>query len=234
VGEGAKRVQPVSCRVIAEYGIVMIPKHPFRLAVLLSGGGTTMQNLAETITRGELAAQVAVVISSRSDAYGLVRAAKLGLPCHTVERKSYRTTDAFSDPIWKLIREAGADLVCLAGFLSLLTIPEDYAWRVVNIHPALLPSFGGPGMFGHHVHEAVLAAGCKVSGCTVHFCDRRYDAGAIIAQRTCPVLDDDTPQILAARVFEQECLAYPEAVGLIAAGRVEVLGPRTRVLPTPQ
>jgi formyltetrahydrofolate-dependent phosphoribosylglycinamide formyltransferase len=190
-----------------------------------------MQNLVETIRRGELAAEVSIVISSRADAYGLVRAANLGLNGLTVERKNYRTIDAFSVPIWRLVREAQVDLVCLAGFLSLLTIPEDYAGRVVNIHPALLPSFGGPGMFGHHVHEAVLAAGCKVSGCTVHFCDRQYDAGPIIVQRTCPVLDDDAPETLAARVFEQECLAYPEAVRLIAAGRVEVRGHRARVLP---
>jgi folate-dependent phosphoribosylglycinamide formyltransferase PurN len=115
-----------------------------------------------------------------------------------------------------------ADLVCLAGFLFLWRIPEPFIGRVINIHPALLPEFGGKGMYGHHVHEAVLTAGRKESGCTVHFCDNQYDHGPIILQRRVPVLPGDTPDILAARVFEQECIAYPQAVQLIAEGRVRL------------
>ena len=209
----------------------MTTKEPIRVAVLLSGGGRTLQNLAECIDRGELHARISTVIAARPDVFGVVRAQRLGRPCQVVERKRCRSTQEFSALIWEQVNRAGADLVCLAGFLYLLSIPEDFAQRVVNIHPALLPSFGGAGMFGHHVHEAVLAAGCKVSGCTVHFCDPSYDTGAIIVQRTCPVLEDDTPETLAAHVFEQECLAYPEAVSLIAVGRIKLEGRRTRVLP---
>jgi folate-dependent phosphoribosylglycinamide formyltransferase PurN len=116
------------------------------------------------------------------------------------------------------------DLVVQGGWLCLWKIPPRYENRVMNIHPALLPCFGGQGMWGHHVHEAVLAAGCKVSGCTVHFCTNEYDKGPIIVQRTCPVADDDTPDTLAERVFEQECIAYPQAIRWFAEGRLRVEG----------
>lgn len=203
------------------------PRPPIRLAVLVSGGGTTLQNLAECIAQGRLNAQIAVVIVSNPDAYGLVRAKNLDLPAVVVSRQACNSPAEFSDIVFAHIRRADAQLVCLAGFLSLLVIPDDFAQRVINIHPALLPSFGGKGMHGHHVHEAVLAAGCKVSGCTVHFADQTYDTGAIIVQRCCPVLENDTPETLAKRVFEQECLAYPEAIRLIAESRVKVAGRRT-------
>lgn len=206
---------------------------PIRLAVLLSGGGTTMVNLADRIAGGTLHAKINVVIASNDKAQGIQRAAELKLPNYVVPRKAYDSTDAFSEQVFGLIRDAGADLVCLAGFLSLLTIPDDFAGKVINIHPALLPAFGGKGMHGRHVHEAVLEHGCKVSGCTVHFADQTYDTGPIIAQRACPVLDDDTPDTLAARVFEQECEAYPEAIGLIASGRLKLDGRRTRLETTP-
>lgn len=193
------------------------PQHkPIRLAVLLSGGGTTLANLAGKIQAGDLQAEVAVAISSNPKAYEKLLAKNLGIPAHLVARKDHTDTAAFSEAVFRIIREANADLVCLAGFLSLLNIPDSYAYRVLNIHPALLPAFGGKGMYGHHVHEAVLQAGCKVSGCTVHFADQTYDTGPILVQRTCPVLPDDTPDTLAARVFEQECQAYPEAIKLIA------------------
>lgn len=225
----------------------LMPRHdPIRLAVLISGGGTTLQNLYDRIRTGQLRAQIAAVICSNQTAYEKVRARNLGLPIHLVNRKDYpkagtgersgqepdrKGQDGFSDAIWRLIRDADTDLVCLAGFLSLIAIPDDYAHRVLNIHPALLPAFGGRGMHGRHVHEAVLAAGCKVSGCTVHFADQTYDTGPILVQRTCAVLEDDTAETLAARVFEQECLAYPEAIQLVAQGRVIVVGRRTRILP---
>ena len=197
------------------------------MAVLLSGSGRTLQNLANLAGAGDLAIEIPLVISSTPDVLGLERARNLGIPATTIVRKAFPSRDAFADAMWAEIRASGAELVCLAGYLSLLPIPDDYRWKVVNIHPALLPSFGGRGMFGHHVHEAVLAAGCKVTGCTVHFCDQAYDTGPIISQRTCPVFDDDTPDVLAARVFEQECLAYPEALQWLADGRVEVTPGRT-------
>ena len=190
-----------------------------------------MQNLTDSIGRGDLSAEIAVVIASNTKAYGLERAKGLGLPAHVVSAKDHANPEAASAEVFDLIRQAGADLVCLAGYMNLLTIPDDFAGRVINIHPALLPSFGGKSMYGQRVHEAVLAAGCKVSGCTVHYCDQTYDTGPIIVQRTCPVLDDDTSYTLAKRVFEQECIAYPEAIGLIAQGRVRVEGARARISP---
>lgn len=206
---------------------------PIRLAVLISGGGTTMQNLADLIDAGELKARISVVVSSNDNARGLERANNLKLPSFVVPRKGYDDVQAFSEDVFRLVRDARADLVCLAGFLSLLEIPEDYHHRVLNIHPALLPAFGGQGMYGRHVHQAVLDAGCKVSGCTVHFADNEYDRGPILIQRPCPVAEDDTPATLAARVAEQEKLAYPEAIRLIAAGRVTIEAGRTRIAPAP-
>ena len=174
-----------------------------------------MVNLAQAIARGELDARIALVIASRPDATGIEKARSLGLPVHIVSRKEYTSVEEFSDAVWSQVRLANVDLVCLAGFLSLLRIPRDFDGRVINIHPALLPRYGGKGMYGHHVHEAVLATGEKESGCTVHVCDNEYDRGEILIQRRCPVLPGDTPDTLAARVFEQECLAYPEAIRAI-------------------
>ena len=206
---------------------------PLRIAALISGGGTTVQNVAEAIQAGTLNASIVTVISSRPGVKGLERARNLNLPTQVVNRKDYADVEAFSSAIWDIVREVRADLVCLMGFLSLINIPDDYAERVVNIHPALLPNFGGHGLYGHHVHEAVLAAGCKVSGCTVHFADQTYDTGPIIVQRACPVLDDDTPDSLAARVFAEERKAYVEVLQLLSTGRVERHGTRVRILPSP-
>jgi len=203
---------------------------PIRLGVLLSGGGRTLLNFLEQIRAGTLPAEVAVVIASR-ECKGAERARNAGLETHVVPYKRMADVQAYSDRIVELLDAAQAELVCLAGFLSLWRIPDRYAGRVINIHPALLPRFGGQGMFGHHVHEAVLAAGCKVSGCTVHFVTNEYDAGPIIVQRCVPVLEGDTPDTLAARVFEQECLAYPEAIRLFAAGRLRIEGNVVRVAP---
>ena len=198
--------------------------------MLLSGGGRTLENLAGHIAQGQLDAVIRVVISSRPEAYELQRAAKLAIPRHVVARKAHGDVAAHSAAVFEILRRFEVDLVCQAGWLSMLRIPDDFLGRIINIHPALLPSFGGTGMYGAHVHEAVLAAGCKVSGVTVHFADQTYDTGPIILQRCCPVREDDTPETLAARVFEQECIAYPEAIGLIAAGRVKVEDGRTRIL----
>ncbi len=196
---------------------------PARLAALISGGGRTLMNFVERIAAGELAAEVVQVVAS-SDCKGVDRARAAGLSVAVVDRKDYADVTAFSAAVDEVILPAEPDLVTLAGFLFLWRFPAALVGRVMNIHPALLPNFGGTGMYGHHVHEAVLAAGCKVSGCTVHFCDQQYDTGPIIAQRTAPVLEGDTPDTLAARVFEQECLAFPEAVNLFAAGRLRVDG----------
>jgi phosphoribosylglycinamide formyltransferase 1 len=209
--------------------LVPSPRHkPIRLAVLLSGGGTTLANLTGKIGAGELEAEVAVALCSNPGAYEKLSARNLGVPTHLVARKDHADTAAFSQTVFGIIRDADVDLICLAGFLCLLSIPDDFACRVLNIHPALLPAFGGKGMYGHHVHEAVLEAGCKVSGCTVHFADATYDTGPILVQRACPVRPDDTPDTLASRVFEQECLAYPEAIRMIAKGRVVIEGRATR------
>ncbi|MFW6060228.1 MAG: phosphoribosylglycinamide formyltransferase [Phycisphaeraceae bacterium] len=202
---------------------------PLRLAVLISGAGSTMLNLAERIDAGTLSAEIGVVIASNDRAAGLARAEERGLPAFVVPRKAYDSPEPFSEHIFDLVRDAGADLVCLAGFLSLIRIPDDYLHNVLNIHPALLPAFGGQGMYGRHVHEAVINTGCKVTGCTLHFADNEYDRGPILIQRTCPVHDDDTPESLAVRVAEQEAQAYPEGIQLIADGRVTIEGRRTRI-----
>lgn len=197
-----------------------------RLAVLLSGSGTTLQNLIDRIADGRLTARIVQVISSRPDAFGIERARRAGLPVEVVERKSFDDLGTYSRRIFDLCRAASADLVCMAGFLQPVTIPDDFANRVLNIHPALLPAFGGKGMYGQHVHEAVLAYGAKVTGCTVHFVDQQYDHGPVVLQRAVEVRDDDTPVTLAERVFAAECDAYPEAIQLFAAGRLRVEGRR--------
>jgi len=204
-------------------------KSPVRLAVLLSGGGTTLQNLLDHIADGRLQAEVALVVSSRADAFGLTRAEQAGVPTAVVGPRNYASGEQFSHRIFDLCRHARADLVCLAGFLQLIRIPNDFQARVMNIHPSLIPAFCGKGFYGQHVHEAALAYGVKISGCTVHFADNAYDHGPIILQRTVPVLDDDTPETLAARVFVEECQAYPEAIRRFAEGRLRLEGRRVRI-----
>jgi formyltetrahydrofolate-dependent phosphoribosylglycinamide formyltransferase len=201
-----------------------------RLAVLVSGGGTTLQNLLDRSAEGRLPARVLLVVSSDPHAGALERARRAGVAGAVVERRQAGSREEFSRRIFDLCRQAGADLVCLAGFLQLLLIPDDFQHRVLNIHPALIPAFCGKGYYGRHVHEAVLAYGAKVSGCTVHFADNQYDHGAILLQKVVRVLEDDTPETLAARVFAQECEAYPEAIQLIADGRIRVDGRRVRIL----
>ena len=205
------------------------PSKPIRLGVLISGGGTTLLNILEYIRKGQLNAEVALVISSLSDVAGVERARAKGCEVKIIRRKDFADMDEFSGRLEEELTAAKVDLVIQAGWLCLWKIPAAYRWRVMNIHPALLPSFGGKGMWGHHVHEAVLEAGCKVSGCTVHFCTDEYDAGPIIVQRCCEVKEDDTADSLAARVFEQECIAYPAAIKLFQEGRLSVEGRRVKV-----
>ncbi|MFM7075791.1 MAG: phosphoribosylglycinamide formyltransferase [Planctomycetaceae bacterium] len=184
---------------------------PRPIAVLLSGSGRTLENLLDRIAAGSLAARVAVVVASRGDVRGVRVARNAGVPVEVVERGG-RGLDDWSAAIFAPCRAAGAELVVMAGFLHLVAIPADFADRVINIHPSLLPAFGGKGFHGDHVHRAVLARGCTVSGCTVHLVDDEYDHGRILLQRAVPVLADDTPESLAARVFAAECEALPEAI----------------------
>jgi phosphoribosylglycinamide formyltransferase-1 len=202
---------------------------PIRLAALISGGGTTVMNLQERIAAGELDAKIVLVLASRANCGGIAKARAAGLPVEVVNRKEFSSVATFSEAVFKAIDESAADLVTLAGFLSLLEIPARYRLRVMNIHPSLIPAFCGKGFHGERVHAAAIERGVKVSGCTVHFADNEYDHGPIVVQKVVPVLDDDTPERLAARVFEAECEAYPEAIRLFAAGQLEVVGRRVVV-----
>ena len=193
-----------------------------RLGILLSGGGRTMTNILKEIGDGCLNAEIVAVVSSLSNVRGVQLAQGLGLDPVIIRKKDNPDIEQFSTKIANVLDEAQVDLVVQAGWMCLWQIPANYENRVMNIHPALLPAFGGKGMYGHHVHEAVVKTGCKVSGCTVHFCTNEYDAGPIILQRTCEVKDDDDADTLADRVFEQECLAYPEAIRLFAEKQIEV------------
>lgn len=199
---------------------------PVRLAVLISGGGTTLMNLLEKNRAGQLDAEFSIVIASKEDCRGVERARDAELKCEPVVRSEFDSVDTFSERIFDLCREAEVDLVILGGFLSLVHVPADFEHKVINIHPSLIPAFCGKGFHGHHVHEAVLERGAKVSGCTVHFANNEYDAGPIILQKVVPVMDDDTPDTLQKRVFEAECEAFPEAIRLFAAGRLTVDGSR--------
>ncbi len=204
---------------------------PVRLGVLISGGGTTLMNILEYIKQGKLNAEVAVVISSRSTVAGVERAKNARLNVKIIRKKDYPNLDEFSKRIEEELATANVDLIVQGGWLCLWKIPQRYINRVMNIHPALLPSFGGKGMWGHHIHEAVLKAGCKITGCTVHFCTNEYDKGPIIVQRCCEVKDDDTPDTLAARVFQQECIAYPQAIKLFAEGKILAQDNRVKIKP---
>ncbi len=207
------------------------PKPPLRIAVLISGGGTTLRNLIEKIDAGELNVEVSLVVSSSPSAGGLQHAEKAGIHTAVVRRKEFDSPDQFSRVIFDHCRRAGVDLVVMGGFLKQITVPDDFTNRVINIHPALIPAFCGKGFYGHYVHEAVLKYGVKLSGCTVHFVDNQYDHGPVILQKAVPVLDGDSPETLAARIFQAECEAYPETLRLIAAGRVRVEDHRARIAP---
>jgi formyltetrahydrofolate-dependent phosphoribosylglycinamide formyltransferase len=207
-----------------------MPPGPLKLAVLLSGSGTTLQNLVDEIAARRLDAEVCVVIGSRPGLKGLERAAAARLPNFVVDRREFDDTASFSKEVFSLCDDAGVELLCMAGWLCLLDVPQRYLGRAMNIHPALLPSFGGKGMYGAKVHRAVIEQGCKVSGCTVHFADNTYDTGPIILQRTCVVAEDDTPETLAQRVFEEEKVAYPQAIRMFQRGRLRIEGRRVRVL----
>lgn len=199
---------------------------PLHVAVLLSGSGRTLQNFLDEKTAGRLDIDIRLVIASKPGLGGSGRAIDAGLNHHLIDRKTSGDLHEFSSRIFALCDEAKVDLICLAGWLNLLIIPPRYAGRIMNIHPSLLPSFGGRGMYGHKVHQAVIDYGCKISGCTVHFVDDAYDNGPVILQRTCPVMETDTADTLAHRVFEEEKIAFPEGIRLYQQGRLKVEGRR--------
>lgn len=184
------------------------PARRARVGALASGGGRTVANLADACARGKVPAEVAVCVVTRADAGATDRCRERGIPVVVVAPEPAAT---FDDRIDAALRAHGVEWVCLCGYLRRFRV-DAWRGRALNIHPALLPEFGGPGMWGMRVHEAVLAAGRQESGCTVHWVDDEYDHGAPVVQRRCPVLPGDTPQALADRVFREECAAYPEAL----------------------
>jgi phosphoribosylglycinamide formyltransferase-1 len=207
---------------------------PLKLAVLISGAGRTLKNFIDLAAEGQLPIEIRLVVSSTAKAGGLKFAEDAGIRALVVPRSDFPVgsmgDQQYGDAIFSACREAGVDYVAMAGFLKLAPVPDDFAGRVINIHPALIPAFCGPGMYGHHVHQAVLDAGVKVTGCTVHFVDNEYDHGPIIWQQPVPVFDDDTADTLAKRVFEVEKEAYPHVLQLLSAGRVKLDGRRVTIL----
>jgi len=205
-----------------------------RIAILVSGQGrgSNMAAIIDACQRGEIDGKVVLVIGTRDEAPALQRATEKGVSTEVVS-PSKLGEEEYARRLLQTLGDAQVDLVCLAGFMRLLPPPvvHAYAGRVMNIHPALLPLFGGKGMYGEHVHRAVLESGMKVSGCTVHFVDESYDTGPIILQRCVPVEEEDTWETLAARVLAQEHQAYVQAVKLFAQGRLRVEGRRVRILP---
>ena len=200
---------------------------PLRIAVLLSGSGTSLENLVTRIDAGEIHGEIGVVISSKPEAFGLERARQRGIPAVAVPRSELRDIDAFNDRIHAELAKYDVDFVALLGFLSLFQLRGIYEGRTINVHPALIPAFSGRGFYGRRVHEAALAAGVKVSGATVHFTDEMYDHGPIILQEAVPVLEGDTPDTLSARVIAAERRLVPEVIRLFAAGRIRIEEGRT-------
>ena len=187
---------------------------------MLSGGGRSLENLAELAQRGELACELGLVISNKSDAYGLERARGFGLETVVIDAAREMDAAQFGAEVFGAVERAGCDLVVLAGFLRFLPIPEEWIGRVLNIHPSLLPAFGGKGCYGDRVHTAVLERGVQFTGCTVHYVDNEYDNGPIVLQRCVEVRKGDDVKGLAARVFEEEKIALPEAIARHVRGEV--------------
>ncbi|MGD9126503.1 MAG: phosphoribosylglycinamide formyltransferase [Planctomycetia bacterium] len=202
---------------------------PMPVAVLISGGGTTLKNLIAKIAEGTLRIDIRLVLSSTAKARGIAYAEAAGIPVEVVDWNAIDDVRKFNEALFEKCRNAGVELVVCGGFLKQLIIPDDFANRVINIHPALIPSFCGKGYYGRRVHAAAIDYGVKLSGCTIHYVDNEFDHGPVVLQRAVPVEPDDTPESLAARVFEAECEAYPEALQLIADGRVTIDGRCVRV-----
>lgn len=193
-----------------------------RIGVLLSGTGRTLENLLHVTAEGALPARIVSVISSRPGVRGVAVARAARIPVTIVARQDYGDDGAHSAAVYAALAPTRPDWLVLAGFLRRLVVPVEWLGRVVNVHPSLLPSFGGRGMYGGRVHQAALDYGVKLSGCTVHFVDNEYDHGPVILQRAVPVLDDDNVDTLAERVFAAECVAYPEALRALMAGALRL------------
>jgi phosphoribosylglycinamide formyltransferase 1 len=209
---------------------------PYRIAFLVSGNGTLFEYIARKCEQGEIAASPSVVISSTASAKALERAAGLGIASVVIARGKDESDETHAATLLAALREHGADLVCLAGYLKLLpaAVVREYRGRVLNIHPALLPAFGGNGMYGRRVHEAVIAYGARVSGATVHIVDEVYDHGPVVAQRAVFVHPEDNPETLAERVHAVEFELYAQAVSWFAQSRVRIDGRKVTILPLPQ
>jgi len=185
---------------------------PLRVAVLVAGTGRHLEHLAQLSGRGELPIQIELVISHKAGVRALEHAAQFGIEAHVIDAERKCSPEQLSERVFAQCAMAEVDTILMAGFLRLLPIPPAWEGRVLNIHPSLLPAFGGKGFYGHRVQQAVLERGCKLAGCTVHYVDNQFDNGPILVQRACPVLEDDDVSSLANRVFAEELVAYPEAI----------------------
>ncbi len=206
---------------------------PLRIAFLVSGNGTLFEYISEQLRESDLNASSVLLLSSNPDAPALDRAKRLDIPSLLVQRSEFASGDAFSDAIIDVLEQHNVNFVCLAGYMKRVpsAIVQKFHNRMLNIHPALLPAFGGKGMFGRHVHEAVLESGVRVTGVTVHLVDEEYDHGPIVLQRAVFVMVDDTPETLEHRVHEIEYQIYMDAIRLFAQNRIQVEGRRVRILP---
>lgn len=193
-----------------------------RIAFLLSGSGSTLKNLLEHIDAGDVPGEVVVAIADREGATGLDHARERDIPVHVVNRKAYRGLDVFSGALEEALRPYAPDLVVNGGFLSIYRVPPDNVGHWVNVHPSLLPAFGGKGCYGNRVHQAVLDRGCRYTGCTVHFVTDEVDGGPIIDQAVVEVLPDDTVETLAARVQAAERELYPTVIRDILLGKIKM------------
>jgi phosphoribosylglycinamide formyltransferase-1 len=202
----------------------MMERRLAHVAVFISGSGTNLQALIDGTKAGIMAGKVVWVVASSAKAYGLTRAKNEGIETFVFELKKYPSLDAAAADLMAKLKERNVEYIALAGYLKLLpsNIVTAYRNRIVNIHPALLPKYGGKGMYGHHVHEAVLASGDKESGVTVHLVDEIFDHGKVLEQVRVPVMPGDTPDTLAARVLEQEHKLYPRVLNKLIRGEYEV------------
>lgn len=204
-----------------------------RIGVLASGGGTNLESIIDACDRGEIDGDVVVVISNMPDAFALERARNHRIDAYSFPHKGV-TREQHEADVMACLEQHQVDLVCLAGYLRMLTpaFINKYAGRLMNTHPALLPLFGGKGMHGLNVHQAVLDYGCKVSGCTIHFVTLEVDGGPIVLQKSVPVLEDDTAETLQERVLKEEHKLYPRAIELFAQGKLKLEGRKVRILET--
>jgi formyltetrahydrofolate-dependent phosphoribosylglycinamide formyltransferase len=205
---------------------------PIAVMVSGTGRGSNLGALLAACESGEIAGRIAVVIGTRADAPALERAHAASVPTVVISPRKYANNETgYGEVLLRALTRRDVGLICLAGYMRKLppAVVSAYRGRIMNIHPALLPLFGGQGMYQEHVHQAVLESGMRVSGCTVHLVDEQYDTGPIVVQRTVPVFDSDTPETLAARILPEEHRAYVQAVQLFADGRLRIEGNRVRI-----